>query len=159
MELGWAESAPRLRSRLPNLNLLPAELLPTPLPWLTAGLVLLSLGLLMLLYALFYMKSYADLETEALRARLTDGQAALRAYGLPVDAVGPDGQLLLPPGTVEDWAELRARQVDWSAVFGAVANNLAPTVQLSGLSQAGYTVSVAGEAASAQDANTFLQKL
>ena len=28
MELGWADSAPRLRSRLPNLNLLPAELLP-----------------------------------------------------------------------------------------------------------------------------------
>src|SRR5437867_1657469 len=44
MELGWAETSPRLRSRLPNLNLLPAELLPTPLPWLTAGLVLLSIA-------------------------------------------------------------------------------------------------------------------
>jgi hypothetical protein len=159
MELGWADSAPRLRSRLPNLNLLPAELLPTPLPWLTAGLVLLSLGLLSLLYALFYMREYTAYEVEALRGRLADGQTALRAYGLPVDAVGPDGQLLLPPGTLEDWAELRARQVDWAAVFGTVAANAGPAVQISGLSQTGYTVSIAGDAATTQDANNLLQKL
>src|SRR5687768_2172407 len=121
MELGWAESAPRLRSRLPNLNLLPAELLPAPLPWLTAGLLLLALGLLSMLYALFYMRSYAELEVEALRARQAQAQEVARELGLPVHHIGPNGELALPPGALEDWAEVRARQVDWSAVFNAVA--------------------------------------
>src|SRR5687767_11385129 len=154
MEYGWAESAPRLRSRLPNLNLLPSELLPTPLPWLTAGLLLLALGLLMLLYALFYVKSYTDLELQALRERLANGQQVARELGLPVDG----STAALPPGTLEDWAELRARQVDWASVFNVVATGLGP-VQLANVSQAGYTISIAGEAPTAADANTFLQRL
>src|SRR5688572_10050939 len=156
MEFGWSESesAPRLRSRLPNLNLLPQELLPAPLPWLTAGLALLALGLLMLLYALFYMRSYTDLELQALRARLSNGQQVARELGLPVDG----STVALPPGTLEDWAELRARQVDWASVFNVVATGLG-AVQLSTVSQAGYTVSIAGEAATSNDANLFLQKL
>ena len=158
MEYGWAESAPRLRSRLPNLNLLPIELLPTPLPWLTAGLALFAFGLLMLLYALFYMKSYTDLELQALRTRLAEDQEVARQLGLPAEALGP-GAAALPPGTLEDWAELRARQVDWSAVFATLAAGLGPSVQVTGLSQAGYTVSVSGEAATAAEANTFLKRL
>src|SRR5262245_23121267 len=158
MEYGWAESAPRLRSRLPNLNLLPAELLPTPLPWLTAGLALFAFGLLMLLYALFYMKSYTDLELQALRERLAEAQEVARQLGLPADALAP-GASALPAGTLEDWAELRARQVDWGAVFATLAAGVGPNVQVNGLSQAGYTVSVQGEAQSAADANAFLQRL
>src|SRR5688500_6571920 len=156
MEFGWSESgtAPRLRSRLPNLNLLPAELLPAPLPWLTAGLALFALGLLMLLYALFYMKAYTDLELGALRDRLSNAQQVATGLGLPADGPNP----ALPPGTLEDWAELRARQVDCASVFHHVATG--PTgAQVSGVSQAGYTVSIAGEAATPNDANQFLQKL
>ncbi|HEY3080805.1 MAG TPA: PilN domain-containing protein, partial [Chloroflexota bacterium] len=158
MEYGWAESAPRLRSRLPNLNLLPAELLPTPMPWLTAGLALFAFGLVMLLYALFYMKSYTDLELQALRDRLAEGQEVARQLGLPADALSAGAQAL-PPGALEDWAELRARQVDWAAVFGALAAGPGPNLQVTGLSQAGYTVSVQGEAQSAAEANAFLQRL
>jgi hypothetical protein len=156
MEFGWSESgtAPRLRSRLPNLNLLPVELLPAPLPWLTAGLGLFACGLVMLLYALFYMKSYTDLELQALRDRLSSAQQVARELGLPVDG----SAAALPPGTLEDWAELRARQVDWAAVFGLVAAGPG-AVQVGNVSQAGYTVSIAGEAATAGDANAFLQKL
>src|SRR5436305_153600 len=110
MEYGWADSAPgRLRSRLPNLNLLPADLLPVPIPWLTGGLVLLATGLVMLLYALFYMRSYTDMEIAAYRNRLTSAQDQARQLGLPVDATGEAAGL--PPGVLEDWAELRARQV------------------------------------------------
>jgi len=110
MEFGWSESgtAPRLRSRLPNLNLLPVELLPAPLPWLTAGLGLFACGLVMLLYALFYMKSYTDLELQALRERLSAAQQVARELGLPADG----SAAALTPGTLEDWAELRARQVE-----------------------------------------------
>lgn len=156
MESGWSldEAAPRLRSRLPNLNLLPAELVPMPLPWLTAGLALFALGLLMLLYALFYMKAYTDLELGALRDRLTTAQQVARELGLPADG----GTAALPSGTLEDWAELRARQVDWASVFSTIASGLG-AVQVSGVQQAGYTVSIAGEAATANDANQFLQKL
>lgn len=159
MELGWAESAPRLRSRLPNLNLLPAELLPAPLPWLTAGLLLLAVGLLSMLWSLFYMRSYTDLEVAALQGRLDQAQGVARELGLPIQQIGPNGELILPSGTLEDWAEVRARQVDWSAVFNAVANGAGPNVQVTGLGQTGYTVSVAGEASSLADANAFLQRL
>jgi hypothetical protein len=156
MDHGWSESgtAPRLRSRLPNLNLLPAELLPTPLPWLTVGLTCFAVGLVMLLYALFYMKSYTDLELQALRDRYMTAQQIARELGLPVEGSG----VALPPGTLEDWAELRARQVDWAAVFGTIATG-SGAVQVSHVSQAGYTVSIAGEATTAGDANAFLQKL
>ncbi|HZR00121.1 MAG TPA: hypothetical protein VFC93_15040 [Chloroflexota bacterium] len=159
MEYGWADSAPsRLRSRLPNLNLLPAELLPAPLPWLTAGLVLLGLGMVMLLYALFYMRSYTDLEIAAYRGRLAASQDAARQLGIPIDAVGPDGQLALPPGLLEDWAELKAREINWPALLGAIAG-AAARVNVSGVTQTGYTLSIAGDAASSADANDFLQKL
>src|ERR687888_592474 len=131
MEYGWAESAPRLRSRLPNLNLLPAELLPTPLPWLTAGLALFALGLVMLVYALFYMRSYTDLELQALRERLGQDQEVARQLGLPAEALAP-GAPALPAGTLEDWAELRARQVDWAAVFATIASGLGPNLQVTG---------------------------
>src|SRR5436305_5001138 len=112
MESGWAEHAPRVRSRLPNLNLLPAELLPVPLPWLTAGLVLLGLGLVMLLYALFYMRSYTDLEIAAYRARAADAQQTAQQLGILVE-----GSQALAPGVLDDWAGLKARQVDWGSVL------------------------------------------
>src|SRR4051794_21888813 len=130
MEFGWAEHAPRVRSRLPNLNLLPAELLPVPLPWLTAGLVLLATGLVMLLYALFYMRSYTDLEIAAYRERYAAKEQTARQLGLPIDALGPNGQPALPPGTLEDWAELKSRQINWPALFTAIASGAGPNVNV-----------------------------
>lgn len=152
-EFGWSDTAPRLRSRLPNLNLLPADLLPAPLPWLTWGLALVGLGLLAMLYGLFYLQRYTLLENAALRDRLTVAQEAAKQLGLPIE-----GEAALPPGVLEDWAELRARQVDWGAVLGVVMTS-APGVQLGSVTQAGYGVAVAGEADSAGTANAYLQKL
>src|SRR5207245_11489105 len=114
---------------------------------------LVALGLLLMLYALFYLRSYTALETEALGERLRQGSAAAQQLGLPAE------EAALPPGTLEDWAELRARQVDWSALFAAVLNGAGGAVHLSGLTQRGYTASIAGQADPAPDADAYPHQL
>lgn len=159
MEFGWAENARRLRTRLPNMNLTPVDLLPPPLPWLAVGLAAIVVGLLGLGYALFYVRAYTDLEVQALSARQKVAQSLAHDLGLPVDEIGGVLGSRLPSGTLEDWAELRARQIDWAGLFAVLVNAMGPHVRLGGVNQAGYALSISGEASSSIEANAYLQRL
>ncbi|MBM4418655.1 MAG: discoidin domain-containing protein [Chloroflexi bacterium] len=160
MQQGWARVAPGRWTRMPSLNLLPRELQRRVQPWVTIGLLLAIVGLLLVGYAMFYIRGYGELEVRALGERRSVAESIARDLGLPVDIrAGTPGGLGLPVGVLEDWAELRSRQIDWGGVLAVIVNALGQQVRLGGINQAGYTLSIWGEAATADEATAYVGRL
>src|SRR5579884_1220776 len=78
MLLGASPPVTRSRPRVIDLNLIPAEYRRPPFPLLTAGLTLLLVGGLVVLYAAFYAKSYSDLEVAQLSTRVSQARTIVQ---------------------------------------------------------------------------------
>src|SRR5450759_4282075 len=82
MQFGAAEPRQRLQSRqrpqLLALDLIPQEYRRRAFPYLTTGLTLVVIGCVLLLYGIFYLRTYTGWEVNRLTARVAQAQDVLR---------------------------------------------------------------------------------
>ena len=142
--------------RLIDLNVIPREFRRRQFPVLTTGLAFVLVGSLLLLYGLFYLKSYADLEITAFRSRIASAQEAVQAASADEEAAKQAAQRYA--GQRADYRVLAERQVRWSSILEAVSSPPAG-VTVREISQAGYTVSILGSAPEFAQASAFLEAL
>src|SRR3990172_6116722 len=113
----FGSASPRARPRAIDLNLIPSEYRRRPFPIITAGLALIIVGGIVLLYATFYLKTYGDMEIDHLQARVNQAREAIQtATGSSGAATAENLQRLLALSA--DFKALQERQVLWSQVFG-----------------------------------------
>jgi Tfp pilus assembly protein PilN len=142
-------------SQLIDLNLVPLEYRPKPFPILTAGLGLLVVGSLVLLYALLYAKTYSDLELTQLNRRLAQAQVVVQSATGDPAALAQKEQL---KAMRDDYRVLAQRQINWGDVLQTVGD-VPPSILLKSINQAGFGVSVTGSAADQSTAAAYLDKL
>jgi Tfp pilus assembly protein PilN len=142
-------------SQLIDLNLVPREYRPKPFPILTAGLGLLVVGSLVLLYALLYAKTYSDLELTQLDRRLAQAQVVVQSATGDPAALAQKAQLT---AMRDDYRVLAQRQINWGDVLQTVGD-VPPSILLKAINQAGFGVSVTGSAADQTAAAAYLDKL
>ncbi|HLH73117.1 MAG TPA: PilN domain-containing protein, partial [Chloroflexota bacterium] len=155
MFLGASSPANRPRPRLVDLNLVPAEYRRKPFPIVTVGLSLFTLGALLLLYALYYARSYSNLEIAQLSARVAQGQAIVQtATGDPAALARQDKLRAMR----DDYQVLAQRQINWGDVFQTIAD-VPSGVLVRSASQAGFGVTINGSAINQEAAANYLQQL
>jgi Tfp pilus assembly protein PilN len=155
MLFGVAAPARKSGPQLVDLNLVPAEYRPKPFPVVTVGLGLLVVGSLVLLYALFYAKTYSDLEINALNLRIIQAQQVVQSATGDPTTLGQREQLR---AMRDDYRVLAQRQINWGDVFQTVGD-VPPGIILNTVNQAGFGVSVTGSAANETTAAAYLEKL
>src|ERR1044071_951896 len=67
------------RPQFIDLNLVPLEFRPRPFPLLTVGLSVLLAGCAVLLFAVFYAKTYTDHEIDQLGSRVAQAQTVVQS--------------------------------------------------------------------------------
>ena len=155
MFLGASSPATRSRPRLVDLNLIPPEYRRRPFPVLTSGLALLALGSLLLLYAIFYAKSYSDLEVSGLSTRVSQARAIVQtATGDPA-ALAQREKL---QAMRDDYQILAQRQVHWGDVFQTIGD-VPPGVVVKSASQAGFGITITGSAIDQDAAARYVNQL
>lgn len=155
MFLGASSPATKSRPRLIDLNLIPPEYRRRPFPIVTAGLAMLALGSLVLLYAIFYAKAYSDLEVSSLNARVAQARSVVQSATGDSAAVAQQDKLR---AMRDDFHRLTDRQIHWGDVFqvvGAVPDG----VIVKSASQSGFGVTITGSAANAAAASRYLEQL
>lgn len=151
------QSAPGrdFRPQFIDLNLVPLEFRPRPFPILTVGLSVLLVGCAVLLYAIFYAKTYTDLEIDQLGSRVAQAQTVVvSATGDPA-ALAHQEQLR---ALRDDFKTLVQRQINWGDVF-QVVGDVPDGVIVKSASQTGYGVTVTGSAINQAAAATYLDRL
>src|SRR5579872_6086476 len=116
MFLGAPSPVSRQRARLIDLNLVPAEYRRPQLSLVTAGLGLLLIGSLLLLYAVFYARTYRTEEVAALASRVAQGQGVVQTGANPT-AIAQRQQL---KGMADDFQALKQRQINWGDVVQVI---------------------------------------
>lgn len=147
---------PRRRPQVVDLNLIPIELRRRPFPVLTTGLGLALLGSVLLLYAIFYLRTYADWEVAQLRARVAQAQDVVRQATSGEATANVERQRL--QAMRDDYQVIAERQVSWSSVLGAIGDT-PPGIAVGAISQSGYTVTVHGTAPDYAAAVEYLDRL
>lgn len=155
MIFGSPRSSAPPRAQFIDLNLVPPEYRRREFPYVTAGLALLLVGLLVLLYSLLYAKTYGDYEIQALSTRVAEGQAVVQtATGDPA-ALARREQLR---AMRDDYQALKPRQVAWGDVFQVIAA-APPGIIVRDVSQSGFGVTITGSAQSQSAAARYLDQL
>jgi hypothetical protein len=148
--------APRQRPQLIGLNLIPPERRRRVVPVLTIGLALVLLAGASLLYGAFYAKTYGDWEVAKLQTRIAQGQDAVRTASAEEAVASRERQRAQAVET--DRRALGERQVLWSEVLSSVFS--APGgVDIDGVTQAGYTLTITGSAPDYDSAVAYLTAL
>jgi Tfp pilus assembly protein PilN len=155
MLLGASSPAARSRPRLIDLNLIPAEYRRRPFPLLTTGLGLLVLGSLLLLYAVFYAKTYSDLEVSRLATRVSQAQAIVQTANGNPTALAQQEKLR---AMSKDYQTLAERQIHWGDVFQTIAD-VPPGVVLKSVGQAGFGITINGSAIDQATAARYVDQL
>jgi hypothetical protein len=155
MFLGQSAKVRDTRPQLVDLNLVPPEYRPRPFPILTAGLGLLLVGCLLVVYGIFYAKTYADLEIDQLGIRVAQAQAVVEASTGDPAALAHQEQLR---ALRDDYKTLSQRQINWGDVF-QVIGDVPPGVIVRTASQTGYGVTVSGSAVNQGTAAVYLDRL
>lgn len=155
MLLGASSPATRPRPRLVDLNLVPPEFRRRPFPLLTTGLSLLTLGSVLLLYVIFYAKTYSDLEAARLSTRVSQARAVVQtATGDPASLAERQELRAMR----DDYQVLAERQIHWGDVYQTIGD-VPPGVILRSASQAGFGVTVTGSAINAAAAARYVDQL
>lgn len=155
MLLGASSPATRSRPRLIDLNLIPPEYRRRPLPLLTTGLAVLTLGCVLLLYVLFYGKTYTDLEVSRLSTRVSQARAVVQtATGDPATLAEREKLQAMR----RDYQILAERQIHWGDVYQTIGD-VPPGVILRSASQAGFGVTITGSAINAAAAARYVDQL
>ncbi len=143
------------RSPRVNLNLLPPEYRPRPLPVMTIGLLLVVLGCVLLAYAAAWLTLYSRNEVSAKEAQVKQGEEVVqRAVAAYSNSVG----VAKAAEFREDFRLLRERQLRWSDVFHALLD--APDgMAVDSVTQAGFTITVSGRANDNAIATDYLTRL
>ena len=148
--------APRQRPQLINLNLIPPEFRRRVLPWLSIGIGLVLAGGFLLLYGSLYAKTYGDWEVAKLQTRVAQGQEAVRTASADETIANRERQRAM--AVQADYRTLTERQILWSEVLSSVFS--APGgVEIDGVTQAGYTLTVTGSAPDYDTAVAYLTAL
>ncbi len=155
MLLGASSPATRSRPRLVDLNLVPPEFRRRPLPLLTTGLSLLTLGSVLLLYVIFYAKTYSDLEVSRLSTRVSQARTVVQtATGDPASLAEREKLRAMR----DDYQVLAERQIHWGDVYQTIGD-VPPGVILKSASQAGFGVTVDGSAINSAAAASYVDQL
>ncbi|HLZ08957.1 MAG TPA: PilN domain-containing protein, partial [Chloroflexota bacterium] len=143
------------RPQLVDLNLVPPEFRPRPFPLLTAGLCSLLIGSLLIVYAIFYAKTYTDLEIDRLGNRVAQAQGVVEAATGDPAALAHQEQLR---ALRDDYKSLSQRQINWGDVFQVIGDVPDGTIVRTA-SQTGYGVTVSGSAVNQAAAAAYLDRL
>jgi hypothetical protein len=155
MFFGATSTARNNRPQFVDLNLVPPEYRPRPFPTVSAGLGLLLVGCALMLYAVFYAKTYTDLEINQLNARVNQAETVVKAAtGDPV-ALARQDQLR---AMRNDFDVLAQREINWGDVFQTIGD-APPGIAVKSIGQSGYGVTVTGSASNASTAAVYLDKL
>src|SRR5258708_7853209 len=119
MFLGQPAPARDYRPQFVDINLVPLEYRPRPFPILTVGLSVLLLGSALLLYAIFYAKTYTDLEIDQLGNRVAQAQGVVESATGDPAALAHQEQLR---ALRDDYKTLSQRQVNWGDVFQVIGD-------------------------------------